>query len=234
MAPKVDAVLEMSFVLVNQALLTAPGSREKFIQTCGSEVAQQPGFVLQIGAAAALPQESPNLVLARDRMTLEFLPDRFVAKREFPGISDLERMADVLALAFAYSPQVVGRATFGYNLALTYFHGSDTTPAKYLAARLLRPGLGGSISHDLSGSHESLGVEGGAVGFGYLYEDRRWNPKFEPRARDHDPTGQRIHLALNCHCESRELSLGSEGIHRDLVDIWNHAHHLVEVIDSND
>ncbi|MCY3895193.1 MAG: hypothetical protein OXG17_01855 [Chloroflexi bacterium] len=234
MAPKVDAVLEMSFVLVNQALMTAPGSRERFIKSCGSEVSQQPGFVLQIGGAAAAPQESPNLVLARDRMALELLPDRFVAKREFPGEADLERMADVLALAFTLSPHVVGRATFGYNLALTYFHGSDTTPGKYLAARLLRHGIGGSIFRQLSGDQDSLSVEGATIGFSYVYGDRKWNPKLEPRARDHDPAGQRIHLALNCHCENRVLSLGSEGIHRDLLDIWNHAHLLIEAIDTHD
>lgn len=234
MAPKVDAVLEISFVLVNQALLTVPGNRKKFIESCGSEVFQQPGFVLQISGAVAPRQESPNLVLARDRMTLELLPDRFVAKREFPGIDDLERMADVLALAFTHSPDVLGQATFGYNLVLTYFHGSDTTPGRYLAARLLRPGLGGSISHKLPGSHESFDVEGRAVGLSYLYEGRLWNPTFEPRARDHDPAGQRVHLALNCHNENCVLPLSSDKICEALVDVWNHAHQLVEVIDAND
>ena len=234
MAPKVDAVLEISFVLANQALLTVPGNREKFIESCGSEVSQQPGFVLQISGAAARPQESPNLVLARDRMTLELLPDRFVAKREFPGLDDLKRMADVLALAFAHSPDVLGQATFGYNLSLTYFHGSDTTPGRYLAARLLHLGLGGSISHKLPGSHESLDVEGQVVGFSYLYEGRRWSPRFEPRARDHDPAGQRVHLALNCHYENCKLSLSSVEIYEALADVWSHAHQLVEVIDAND
>lgn len=227
-AAEVDAVLEASFVLANQGLLVDQDSRAKFIAGCGTEVMTQPGVSVQIIGSAQPVQEAANLVLAQDRITLECGSNRFVGKREFPLKDDLERLADVLAVAFQHSPHVRGRGMFGVNLILTYAHGSGLTSSEYLAGRLLQE----SVVHQIAKLAPDTDVSGQSISLSYSDGPRRWIPKFEPRSPDRDPFGERVYLSINCHHEDAVIPLGKAPIWELLQTVWAHTHELVGAVNA--
>lgn len=233
MATEIDTVLETSFVLVNQGLLVDTASRKRFTDAYGAEVSTEPGIAVQVGGPSQVVEDSPNLVLPRDRISLELAPNRFAAKRQYPTEADLPRLAEVLALALLLSPHVRGRATFGFNITISYFHGANSTSSRYLADRLLPSGLSRRIAGGLNLDSSPPDVSGASLRFSYHHSGRRWSPRFEPRTSDLDQSGAKVYLALNVHHQNDFLPLGKDPICEFLTDVWHHAHDLVKAVDTD-
>ena len=237
-SPVVESVLEMSFILTNQGLLVSPEHKQRFIDNCGQEATlEAPSIAIQLGSSpefAAPPQEMQNLVMPRDRVTMELAPNRFAFKRAFPEVADLQRLSELLSLAFTFSPHATGRATFGYNIEVVYFHNSPAPSAQYLADKLLRKNLHPGLVEILNNNAHLIGPQGSSIQFVYACNNRRWMPRFEPRAPNRDPHSRRVFLSLNCHHENQPLQLAADLIHRELIDVWSHAHGLMSLIDNDD
>ena len=237
-SPVVESVLEMSFILTNQGLLVSPEHKQRFIDNCGQEATlEAPSIAIQLGSSpelAAPPQETQNLVMPRDRVTMELAPNRFAFKRAFPEEADLQPLSELLSLAFTFSPHATGRATFGYNIEVVYFHNSPPPSGQYLADKLLRKNLRPELITNLTSNTDLIGPQGSSLQFVYASNNRRWTPRFEPRAHNRDPHARRVFLSLNCHHENQPLQLAAASIHDELVDLWNHARMLISLVDSDD
>ncbi len=237
-SPVVESVLEMSFILTNQGLLVSPEHKQRFIDNCGQEATlEAPSLAIQLGSSPELtapPQETQNLVMPRDRVTMELAPNRFAFKRAFPEEADLQRLSELLSLAFTYSPHATGRATFGYNIEVVYFHNSPSPSGQYLADKLLRENLQPALINNLTKNAQLIGPQGSSLQFVYACNNRRWTPRFEPRAHNRDPHARRVFLSLNCHYENQSLQLAEALIRDELMSVWNHAHMLISLVDSDD
>ena len=127
MAIQIEDVLKAEMVLVGLGLLSSPQEYEAFRSQAKTDVFIS-GQTMTIEALTNVAEAGRTISLNRDRIVLDLSPSRSSIRREYPSKGDLERLAEVAALAIEQSSQ--GRENlraFGYNIELIYDQGCRCT-----------------------------------------------------------------------------------------------------------
>jgi hypothetical protein len=219
MALAVENVLQSNLTLVGVKLVNTPQEREAFRKGVDTEVVTTEASL--VGSDEVI-ERIHNL--SRDRITVVSTPDRTVIVREYPAKNDLERLAQVAAMAIE-NTNLDGQElrAIGYNIELVCESDSKNLAIEYLAEHLFMP-------HLLKGDDSRL--SGGAGRLFFEKSGRKWQARLEPRFNDETTT--KIFASLNLHHSEASLSFPTEDDIRDsLTLVWDEVHDLLIHLDGS-
>ena len=217
MAVTIEDILQANLVLLGVSLINTPDKSAIFRKVVSTEVTT---------AEAGLGTEVVNRThaLNRDRITITGSPDRSAIVREYPTESDLERLAQVAAMAIE-NTDFDGQElrAFGYNIELVYEPDSKELAIQYLSHRLFIPTL------LQEGGWRLFGGAGRLV---FEKDGRIWQARLEPRFNDQ--TTSKVFVSLNLHRSETGLTFPTEAEIRDSLKLlWEEAHSLVHQLDGS-
>ena len=215
MAVNIGDVLQINLILVGVSLINTPKEHVAFRKDVGTEVVRA-----EIGLGQEVIERTHTL--NRDRITVTGSSVRSVIAREYPGQSDLERLAQVAGMAIA-NTDLDGQElqAFGYNIELVYEPVPEKPAIEYLADRLFMPHLLQSEGWQLIG------------GAGRLFFEKDgwiWQARLEPRFNDDAST--RVFASLNLHRAESHLPM-EDDIRDSLKLLWTEVHNLVTQLDGS-
>ena len=219
MALITEDVLQANLTLVGVRLVNTSDEREAFREGVGTEV-----VTTEAGLAGSDDVLERTHNLSRDRITVVGNPDRTVIVREYPEKSDLERLAQVAAMAIeSTNIDEHGLRAFGYNIELICESDSKDLALRYLADHLFTP-------HILRDDKSRL--TGGAGRLFYEKSGRRWQARLEPRFNDE--TTSKIFASLNLHNSGQDLAFPTvDNISDSLTLVWDEVHDLLIRLDGS-
>ncbi len=217
MALAIEDVLQTNLTLIGVRLVNTPEERETFREGVQTEI-----VTAEAGLGGEVFERTHNL--SRDRITVVSTSDRTVIVREYPAKNDLERLAQVAAMAIE-NTNLDGQElrAIGYNIELVCESDSKNLAIEYLAEHLFMPHLLKGDDSRLSGGAGRLFIE---------KSGRRWQARLEPRFNDETTT--KIFASLNLHHSEASLSFPTEDDIRDsLTLVWNEVHDLLIHLDGS-
>lgn len=220
MPAEVRDVLKFNIVLVGPGLLNSPEDVRAFSNAVDSDVVPT-AEGLVFGFPSSPAGLGRKLALQRDRISLDLTPDRTVIEREFPGKSDLDRLAEIYEQAVKNTKSKRDLRAHGYNLELVFDQNSGQSSLRYLGDRLF-----GSANF----AFEDWGLAGGSGKLIFDSPAGRWTVLIEPRLNDEQ--SKRVFLNLNLHkVDSQMPELNA--VRRTFAEVWEKAHFFVKHLDKS-
>ncbi len=221
MSAEIQDVLSVNLVLVGFGLLQAQPELEKFKNLISDDVQTELNVVADIANATA--ESSRIFTFSRDRLKLNLSNSRSTIVKEFPTDSDLDRLAEVVALAIDCT-DLVGKSTqaHGYNIDIVYSQKSGHKTLQYLGERLFNTGFL---------KESNWGFVGGAVRLHFDDHTFKRTITVEPRFREE--TSERVFLSLNLHKNESQVPTKDE-IKNTLEQIWRESHEFIGRLDEHD
>ena len=181
-------------------MLASPEERDRFKRVVGSEVMESPAASIAIGIAPSGVSNLPpllneRLVLNRDRIILDVIPDRSTIARKYPNEDDIDRLVEVINNAFEQSD--VGSQklrAYGVNIDAVYELPTEESASRFIARRIFFPGLLQKTGYQLVG---------GSAKLHFLKDGQTWNVSIEPRFGK--PEDNKLFVSLNLHKEGTEM-----------------------------
>lgn len=214
--------LKASVVFRDLRLLSADDEFEAFRASLDDEVVKQLQQTLVIGPGGlpqiADPQDNFEIRMERERVAIKVSPRGTEIEQEYAseGLDELSTVA--IACIENSSTEGDGPSAFGYNLEIRCAQDSGMEASRYLAERLLRPGLVGEGS--LQGRSFTIAVQ---------EEDALWTFTLEPRLRE--PGTHALFANTNYHFDQQRIP-SPDDIREALNTLWRRAVGFLEEIDG--
>ena len=152
MAVKIQEVLKADIVFAGVGLLRTQQGLDAFTESVGTEI-----VVDAPNSHPGVSDPSLRVALNRDRIVLDLAPERSVISRDYPSSHDLDRLAEVTALALANTGSGAGvLQAVGVNIALVYDQDTHQTAVGYLSERLFNTRLSNKMGLPIHGAEGRL------------------------------------------------------------------------------
>ena len=208
MAVKIQDVLKADIVFAGVGLLRNQQGLDAFTESVGTEIGADAS-----NSQLGVPVPGLRIALNRDRIVLDLAPERTVIARDYPSSHDLDRLAEVTALATENTGSEGGVLwAVGFNITLVYDQDSGMTASTYIADRLLSEHAFKSGGWQLTAGANRTVIDANGP---------RITQSVAPRFNDASTT--KIFASLNLHTETNQMPHHSE-IFASLQYAWKLIH----------
>lgn len=210
--------LKAYFVILNADLLSDQDQFDAFRSTFGTEVIVRGGGLI-LGGPGNVAEPGRSIALARDRIELELAASRSTISREYPSLTELDRLAQVISTAFQASELDIGKSwTYGYNFEMAYELPKGASAFQHVGKSLFGGlALGGN---PLGGAGNIVIEDGGDV----------WDLALESRFRDR--VTSTVYVRLNLHRDRQIFPTHTE-IKEEFERVWNQAERFVNRLNGS-
>ena len=216
MAVKIQDFLKADIVFAGVGLLRNQRGLDAFTASVGTEI-----VVDAPNSLPGVPVPGLRVALNRDRIVLDLAPERTLITKDYPSSDDLDRLAEVTALALENTGSEGGMLqAVGFNVELVYDQDSGQTASRYLSERLFNSRLSKKIGLPIHGAEGRLVFTSGENLIGVTLQ-----PRFG------DATTTRIFMNLNLHRQTQILPTQLE-IKESLRNALNDAEEIARRIDE--
>ncbi len=216
MAVEIQDVLKADIVFAGVGLLRNQQGLDAFTASVGTEI-----VVDAPNPLPGVPAPGLRVALNRDRIVLDLAPERSVIARDYPSSKDLDRLAEVTALALENTGSEGGMLqAVGFNIALVYDQDTHETAVRYLSERLFNKRLTTKIGLP------TFGAEGRLT---FISDEHLIGVTLQPRFSD--ATTTKVFMNLNLHCATQILPTQQE-IEDSLRKALNNAVEFARRIDE--
>ena len=217
MAVEIQDVLKADIVFAGVGLLRNQRGLDAFTRSVGTEI-----VVDAPDSLPGVPVSGLRVALNRDRIVLDLTPERTIITRDYPSSRDLDRLAEVTALALSNTGMEGGTLqAVGFNIALVYDQDSGQTASRYLSERLFNSRLSNKIGLPMHG------VEGRVT---FISDEHLIAVTLQPRFSD--ATTLKVFMSLNLHRETQiaptKLEI-MESLRKALSNAYEFARRIDEV-----
>ena len=216
MAVKIQDVLKADIVFAGVGLLRNQQGLDAFTESVGTEIGADAS-----NSQLGVPVPGLRITLNRDRIVLDLAPERTVITRDYPLSHDLDRLAEVTALALDNSgPEGGVLQAVGFNIALVYDQDTHQTAVQYLSERLFNKRLSNEIGLPIQVAEGRLTFNSGEHQIAVTLQ-----PRFGYA------TTTKVFMSLNLHRETQILPTQQE-IKESLREALNNAEEFARRIDE--
>ena len=223
----IEDVIEINLVLVGIQLLASAEERARFRKVVGREVVERPAANIAIeiapsGVSSSPPLPNERLLLNRDRIIVDVIPDRSTIARKYPNEDDIDRLVEVINHAIEQSD--VGSQklrAYGINLDAVYELPTEENASQFIAKRIFFPDL-----LQKTGSQ----LVGGSAKLHFLKDGQTWNVAIEPRFGKLE--ANKVFVSLNLHKEGTEMPSQSL-IGASFREVWKQADSFMDSLNRS-